>query len=575
MKRVHVGLIAILLLTASLAGCFGDDAENKKPVAEAGEDIEVEVGEEVVFSGTGLDDDGSIVTFQWDFDGDGEWDWSGDIGARIHVYDRPGNFEAVLQVKDDEGAKTTDTRWVNVTATVHITIDWTSGSAFVIHVSERLAVAKMEVDWTMEGEGPIPITRTFTHDAGLDKLNDTMYTVDPSVDLIAGQRHSVKIRLGDVVIARREIEVVDVSNTKAAYDATYNHTLADERIYAKEETELWRNGTLSVESRIGWTVAEFNGSGIWWTYTNGSGVITIQWVTLDEAVARMGLGDEHGDTWWRYVGHGSVNQTSETGFFVHAFVWDLEREMDNGTLVKDDWRRVGRFNDLNDPNNTTGSFEWTRTTLGNMVRQNGEGELYEVLRVRTERSYDGTNQGKGFTLHNITFDYDANRIIFDNRTILRESVQEVGIDQGDGNWSWSNTTLSSFMDEDADQVFNPDPLDYDPELAARFSGPRPRVIEVGDAFSATNFYGLTVPYAAKRADTEPLETPAGLVNVTGVLVEAIHNSTWGDILHWFWVLKDGPLPGLVFEERLRVNQTVYGGGWYDWYRDLQYVQPFT
>ena len=123
MKRVHVGLIAILLLTASLAGCFGDDAENKKPVAEAGEDIEVEVGEEVVFSGTGLDDDGSIVTFQWDFYGDGEWDWSGDIGARIHVYDRPGNFEAVLQVKDDEGAKTTDTRWVNVTATVHITVN--------------------------------------------------------------------------------------------------------------------------------------------------------------------------------------------------------------------------------------------------------------------------------------------------------------------------------------------------------------------------------------------------------------------------------------------------------------------
>ncbi|MCJ2539853.1 MAG: PKD domain-containing protein, partial [Candidatus Thermoplasmatota archaeon] len=343
MKRVHIGLIATFLLTASLAGCIGDDAENKKPLAEAGVDIEVEVGEEVVFQGTGLDDDGSIVTFQWDFDGDGEWDWSGDIGARIHVYDRPGNFEAVLQVEDDEGAKTTDTRWVNVTATVFITIDWTSGSAFVIHVSERLVVAKMEVDWTMEAGGPIPITRTFTHDAGLDKLNDTTYTVDPSVVLIAGQRHFIKVRLGDVVIARMEIEVVDVSNAKAAYDATYQHSLADERIYAREETELWRNGTLSVESRIGWTVAEFNGSGIWWTYTNRSGVITIQWVTIDEAAARMGLGGEHGDIWWRYVGHGSVNQTSETGFFVHAFVWDFEREMDNGSLVKDDWRRVGRY----------------------------------------------------------------------------------------------------------------------------------------------------------------------------------------------------------------------------------------
>ncbi|NIP34783.1 MAG: hypothetical protein GWN18_07545, partial [Thermoplasmata archaeon] len=82
---------------------------------------------------------------------------------------------------------------------------------------------------------------------------------------------------------------------------------------------------------------------------------------------------EFGEDRWRYEGHGTLNQSSETGFFVFAYVWDLLREMDNGSLVKDDWRRVGRYSDTFDPNNTTGAFEWNRTTEGNQVRQNGEG----------------------------------------------------------------------------------------------------------------------------------------------------------------------------------------------------------
>jgi hypothetical protein len=433
----------------------------------------------------------------------------------------------------------------------------------------------MEVDWTMESEGPVPIARTFTHDAGLEKLNDTAYRVDPSVDLEAGQHHLVKVRLGDIAIARRNMEVVEASDAGGAYDATYDHTLWDERFYDGDETELWRNGTLEVESRIGWTVGEFEGTGNWFTYTNRSGVITEQWVTLDQALARSGVGAELGETWWRYTGHGSVNQTSETGFFVFAYVWDFEREMENGSLVKDDWRRVGRYNDLNDPENTTGSFEWNRTTLGNQVRQNGEGDLYEVLKVRSEKHFEGTSGGLDFTFHNLTYDYDASRLIFDNRTIFRESTQEVGVDRGGGNWSWSNSTYKGFLDEGGDTVYNPDSLDYDPELAARFSGPRPRILVVGDAFSATNFYGVTVSYIAKRDDTAPLPTPTGTENVTGVMAEAIHTSPWGQVHHWFWVLEDGPLPGLVFEERIEVRRSVYGGGWYEWYRNLRSVHPFT
>ncbi len=572
MRDPKIAIIIALLLTASMAGCIRDDGSNKDPTAEAGADLEAEVGEEVVFSGTGLDKDGSIVRFQWDFEGDGEWDWSGETGARIHVYDRPGAYQAVLQVEDDEGARARDTRWVNVTATVFVTVDWTEGSAFAVHVSAKLNVGNMEVDWSMEGDGPTPITRTFTHDAGIEKVNNTTYSVDPAVTLAEGQRHTVKVRLGDVVVSRRTVEVVESSNAKDAYDATYQHSLRDIRYYGPDNEDLWRNGTLQVESRIGWTKGEFNGTGLWYTFTNQTGVRTQQWVTLTEASAGMLLGADATETWWRYVGHGDVNQSSDAGFYVYAYVWDFEREMDNGSLVKDDWRRVGRYSGAND---TNGSFVWNHTTLGNQVRQNGEGDLYEVLVVRSEKTFDGTNLGRAFYLHNLTMDYDASRLIFVNRTVLRESAQEVGYQPSGGNWSWSNSTWSGYLDAGGDLVFNPDSLEFDPELGARFVGPRPRVLAMGDTFTATNFYGVVLTYAVKRPDTGNLTTPSGTVPVSGVLAEAFHASAWGDVHHWFWVLEDGPLPGLVFEESISVERSVYGSGLYVWYRNIESADPLT
>jgi hypothetical protein len=569
--RSHIAiLVVILLVSVAFAGCFSDGDGNTHPTANAGADLEVEVGEEVVFTGVGIDSDGSVVKFRWDFDGDDSWDYEGEVGVRIHVYDRPGNYQAVLQVTDDEGATARDTLWVNVTATVSITVDWSVSSKFIVHVSEKLSLHNLEVDWSMDAGGPIPVTRTFTPDAGLEKVNETAYALDPNVNLTVGQLHTVKVRLGEVVVARRTVEVVDTSDAAGTYDALYVHDLWDERLYDLNVTSIWRTGNLSVESRIGWTDAVFEGNGSWYTLTNLSGVVVQEWVTFDEAAAILGLGTEFGETWWRYVGHGSMEQTSEAGFYIFAWVWDFEREMDNGSLVKDDWRRVGRYSGYND---TNGTFEWNRTSMGNQIRQNGEGELYEVLKIRSERSFEGTNLGRNFTLHNLNFDYDASRLIFDNRTIFRESMTAVGTDLGGGNWSWSNSTWAGYMDEDADEVYNPDTLAYDPQLGARFIGPRPRVLAVGDMFAGTNFYGLTVTYTGKRSDIQPMRTSTGWINVTGVIAEAIHNTTWGNVHHWFWVLKDGPLPGFVYEERIRVEKAGYAGGTYDWYRNIKDVDP--
>lgn len=568
-----MAVTVVLLLTTSLSGCLDPESSNKPPQAFAGVDIEAEVGEDVVFSGTGLDEDGSVVYFRWDYYGDGTWDYEGDTGARLHRYTRPGEYETVLQVEDDEGAKAEDRRWVNVTASIQITVDWVDGTGFQVHIPQGLDVSNMEVDWDLVNSGDTPLGRTFTHDAGLEKVNDTTYAVDPGLGLIeGGQRHVVKVRLGQIVSATRTIDVVETPDTVVSYKALYEATLWDHREFGNNWTDLWRSGDLAVDWTSGRFSARFEGEGNWTTHTNVSGVISNQSVHLTLVVVDMGREGLWDIDFWRQLGNGSIEQWDPLGFYIFAFVKDFERTADNGSLAKDDWRRVGVYRAQNE---TNGTFEWTRVTLGNQVRQNGNEELIEVLKVHSVKDFDGTNKGLNFTLNNVTFEYDASRLIFENRTIFRQADQQVAVQQSDGRWVWANTSWSGFVDQNGDEDFNPDPIGFDPEAAAEFTGPRPRVLHVGDAFTATDLYGVSLEYTAKRADSAPLETPTGTMNVTGVLAEAIYNTTWGKVLHWFWVLEDGPLPGFVYEERILMEASTYGGGTYDWYRNVASVEPLT
>lgn len=74
---------------------------NLAPIAAAGEDMSVSVGERVTFDGrNSRDDDGSIVEYAWDF-GDG----TTATGALVaHVYSKPGVYSATLRVTDDASA---------------------------------------------------------------------------------------------------------------------------------------------------------------------------------------------------------------------------------------------------------------------------------------------------------------------------------------------------------------------------------------------------------------------------------------------------------------------------------------
>ena len=74
-----------------------------------------EKGDEVTFNGTGSDSDGTIVNYEWDFDGDGEFDWSSkDNGITTFIYNKEGTYTAVLRVTDNDDFTATDSRLITV-----------------------------------------------------------------------------------------------------------------------------------------------------------------------------------------------------------------------------------------------------------------------------------------------------------------------------------------------------------------------------------------------------------------------------------------------------------------------------
>ena len=80
------------------------------PVAIAGQDSTGTPGVPLQFSGAGTDEDGTIVKYEWDFDGDGVFEWSStENGLNTYIYNNEDTYTATLRVTDNDGFTDTDT----------------------------------------------------------------------------------------------------------------------------------------------------------------------------------------------------------------------------------------------------------------------------------------------------------------------------------------------------------------------------------------------------------------------------------------------------------------------------------
>jgi PKD repeat protein len=82
------------------------------PVADAGDDVQVEVGSNVTFNGTGSSDDKGIVSYVWSFVDDGSQTLFGP--TPYYVFENAETFAVTLNVTDDDGLYSTDVVLVTV-----------------------------------------------------------------------------------------------------------------------------------------------------------------------------------------------------------------------------------------------------------------------------------------------------------------------------------------------------------------------------------------------------------------------------------------------------------------------------
>jgi PKD repeat protein len=108
------GTYAAVLRVTTVGGSATSDSTtvtvvaNAPPVADAGEDIAGHAGRKVELNGSGRDPDGRIANYEWDFDGDGKYDWASDeTGVARREFERYAH--PILRVTDAEGSHGHDT----------------------------------------------------------------------------------------------------------------------------------------------------------------------------------------------------------------------------------------------------------------------------------------------------------------------------------------------------------------------------------------------------------------------------------------------------------------------------------
>ena len=129
------------------------------PIAEAGADILVNHQEVVQYSGTGTDTDGTITLYEWDFEGDGTFDYSSPTsGVTTYTFPATGIYESILRVTDDRGLVDTD----NLTVIVNAIPMAVAGSNIVVNHQEAVQFNGTGTDidgtialyeWDFEGDG--------------------------------------------------------------------------------------------------------------------------------------------------------------------------------------------------------------------------------------------------------------------------------------------------------------------------------------------------------------------------------------------------------------------------------------
>jgi PKD repeat protein len=345
------------------------EPDNEPPQVVVQEEyLEVMRGETVAFTGTAIDD-GEVVLYEWDFDGDGVYDHESTASASATwVYSDIGEHVAVLRATDDQGASSTATMTImvqNQPPTV---------------LSRQFWSDEMDVNITVSANDPDGEVVSYIWDPG-EGFED-ITTTEPSLELTFPSTGEHRVN----------VTVVDNDGATASTVVRVERTAPLQEVFASaspEEVYIGRSIIFSVEVlgeywapySVSWHLGDGNVSTEWTfehTYASpGTYQVIVHAINAKNVLVSDGLTVS---VLWRPnvppVALPSVEQWVLPGRNLRFS--DASYDPD-GTIVLWQWDFEG-----------DGSYDFSNTTHGNHTHvYPDEGQYTAILRVTDDRGAVG------------------------------------------------------------------------------------------------------------------------------------------------------------------------------------------
>ncbi len=545
---------ALALVSAGVlvAGCFGTPANTPPAVHAQASAVEAAVGEELIFTGTALDAEGSVVRFDWDFEDDGVVDFTNATrGAALHAYPLPGTYFARFTATDDRGASASFVITVVVFARFLIRADWGADEGFVVVKPATLRASTMTVVVAPSGA---PANFTFRVGEGLQALNDTLLRV--SVPRTYLERYSVtrvEAAYNGTVGASRVFRAVPFFGSENDTSVVFHATGSETRTFPSLNQSTTFEGTLVQDMPATVAVRGFQGTGAEVSEALEAGVssranYTFSWLAWNQSIGR-----DNGSlvpVTYAWGATGDLVSSSDSGFGTTIHLTRFEGARFRGNLTKE--RAEGTGNYSGAAPGSQGSATYLLQGNQTVAAVDGNGAARSALRALGNLTLNGTLGGASYFETNLT-----ERLIATDEHLLHEEFFVAWNTTGHLGATDISGPGSHFLDSDGNGVANPDARPTVASEAQYFFGLAPARLEEGDAFTVTNTQGASAHLTVGAASTQVL-TASGFAAVAIEVVSVggtVAGGGFAGALHAD-VVRDGPHSGLHLSEHVNLANSV-------------------
>lgn len=381
------------------------EPQNIPPIADAGLNQTVHTGN-VLLKGTGFDGDGAVVKYEWDYDGDGKFDWSSSsTGIAEYDYDLEGDYLAKFQVTDNKGITATDIVKITVNDSHNVNnvssmvfLNWLTGLDYLIQLNTIVDTAPLKIVIT---DVILGVSEEFSG-AKIITIDPTKYTV--SSMLIPAPMHSIDVQVfyNDTLIGARVLDIRDENHEligpgfdyKAVYD--WNHLMEEQGRGGMEQVILESVGNTNVEHNGNLYYYSVQGTGEYFTKDESdAGVIEVTinckklWINLtimNTTIIKKQISVH---------GKGEMTNTLKDGSVFDFNIKNAHLGIENNILINSYIYGTGTFSSRTIDTNSgniipiSGNATFTTELLGFGMHKNLKGDEYPCGIEYSKLTMDG------------------------------------------------------------------------------------------------------------------------------------------------------------------------------------------